>query len=835
MVSPSGARRILVPADRRPTRERFETLPPFFLAQPAAAADRQRPQLLSFASDVFLEDFLAIAAGTRAAPALLPWRDWAEPPAALVDTRGLARYPVSALARRMPHAQEIEAASGPAMDGDGIPHGLRAGEATTTPAWLRKLYLPLHERFNLIAFDLHCAAAGWPRVAPQRIRASGAVLRRLVADPAHERWEDWIATDERHGAWIELLPARLHATELDPQHLPEPDAAGAARLRTVFGLGAADALPVLALASQPLSPLPAETAAGHCSLYGYLPVFSAAQQQPIAVLGGSDSAQVAAALAARARARLDAAFAGIASLQETLRPRLRALLAATVLPTRPDVGEAENADDFAVTLSSSAPAGLGQVGDVLAQAIDLALREALARLWRQVTGAVTASEDIAGNVRSAAELWSLSGAAGAATAADLFASLPDPTPGFPGNETALWLGASSASPHWGVLLRQRLHQLMDAWLDNTPLPAPALGASNLIPADLLAVVVLMGASRLRGCRLALAAGVNQAVSGDRREAELLAKSADGRFELGPTGLAEYIDAVLDAEPGRDRVDTTPPWPPVALPAQWVRDVHAWGREIEHACTRYEDELAGAGNGLVDERALRVESVATALDSALGALPGGLGLADAGLRMDEQPLCGLLVLPGLRATAAGLAPLRDAVAARYVAQPERLALPEARAAGDQPRLRYDADHLYAAWGWVRIAGHTPCEPDRIVWTRRSEPFSIADPSDLLGQRPASIRMPDIAGLLRDIPRLARARAKPFAGVAAAAGSGTRTGAEMADTKRDFGLGMICNFGIPVLTICALVLFKIIFSILIALPSFSWMLLLKFCLPFTRRGP
>ena len=59
--------------------------------------------------------------------------------------------------------------------------------------------------------------------------------------------------------------------------------------------------------------------------------------------------------------------------------------------------------------------------------------------------------------------------------------------------------------------------------------------------------------------------------------------------------------------------------------------------------------------------------------------------------------------------------------------------------------------------------------------------------------------------------------------------------MADTKRDFGLGMICNFGIPVLTICALVLFKIIFSILVALPSFSWMLLLKFCLPFTRRGP
>jgi hypothetical protein len=48
----------------------------------------------------------------------------------------------------------------------------------------------------------------------------------------------------------------------------------------------------------------------------------------------------------------------------------------------------------------------------------------------------------------------------------------------------------------------------------------------------------------------------------------------------------------------------------------------------------------------------------------------------------------------------------------------------------------------------------------VWTLRSEPFSIADPTDLLGARPASIQMPDIPKLLRDIPRIARARARPL---------------------------------------------------------------------------
>ncbi len=49
------------------------------------------------------------------------------------------------------------------------------------------------------------------------------------------------------------------------------------------------------------------------------------------------------------------------------------------------------------------------------------------------------------------------------------------------------------------------------------------------------------------------------------------------------------------------------------------------------------------------------------------------------------------------------------------------------------------------------------------------------------------------------------------------------------------GLRTTIGIPVLTICALILFKIIFTILITLPSFSWMLFLKFCLPFPKRGP
>ena len=164
----------------------------------------------------------------------------------------------------------------------------------------------------------------------------------------------------------------------------------------------------------------------------------------------------------------------------------------------------------------------------------------------------------------------------------------------------------------------------------------------------------------------------------------------------------------------------------------------------------------------------------------------------------------------------------------------LALPEARARETAPRLRFDADRLYAVWCWVRVAGRHPCEPEQVLWTGRSEPFAIADPTDLLGGRPAVIKMPDIPKLLRDLPRLAKARARPFAAVVSPDRSGLVTGEEMADTQRDWGIGFICSFGIPVLTICAMVLFSLIFSILILIPGFTWMLLLKFCIPFPKKG-
>ncbi|WP_442771471.1 hypothetical protein, partial [Zoogloea ramigera] len=550
------------------------------------------------------------------------------------------------------------------------------------------------------------------------------------------------------------------------------------------------------------------------------------------------SAETATRMPERPRARLATLFATAASLRSAARPHLQTLLDDSVLPARPGAVEVTTADTVASGLLAAPPFGLSHPTDALAQGIDLALLQALAHLWAKATSAATANADCNGSVLSAAQLWSQSGADTAASTSAVFDSLPD-TSGLPGNQTALWLAASvAASPaSWSVLVRRRLFQLVDAWLAGSALPPPPQGASSLVTENHLALLVVIALLRLRGGRLALMASINRKLFGDDKRSELLAIGPGGKLELGLAALGEQIDAVLAQESARGDPQATPPWPVLAfaelgadLPR--VKRIHQTGQDLAHLYAGFDAALAAAGTSAVAQRDARAASVETAIAGAISSAPS---LDAQGLDFLEQPACGLLMLPAFRFAQTPFATLRDAAAASYTSRPEALALPEARAIDAQPRLRFDAEHLYAAWGWARVAGRTPCEPDRLVWTLRSEPFSIADPTDLLGARPASIQMPDIPRLLRDIPRIARARARPFAGIAAPPGSGVKVGDAMADTRRDFGLGMICNFGIPILTICALILFNIIFSILIKLPAFSWMLFLKFCLPFPKRGP
>lgn len=825
-----GPRRLLIPARRAPSREVLRPVMPFFLrdlgsADPPAAG----PQLLSFASDAFVDDFLAVAGDRRTLPKLLPWRDWSEPPNVMLDGSGQADYP-SSIDRAPPLAVVPEAGTG--IDPDGIPSG--------SPRWLRKLYLPLHERFTMLAFDVICRAPGWPRLGRARVLGSGALIRRLVGDPASERWQDWIAIDDKQGLWLELLDGDMRPASgdapVDPAQLPEAVLTPhEARLRALFDRPAPAPL-AIGLTSAPLSLLPPDTgrAAEHCTLFGYLPVFSGAREAIVDPYGDQGVAAIAARLAAETRTALEALFAAVGGLRGAAEPHLRQILELALLPTRPTENQVAGAraaiTDF--TDSDSEPPSDPDMNDVVARGVDRTLRQALRRLLEHGASDGVRDAELAGSVATGQSFWTAAGAPHSATEPGLASG---------------WLrdNMDDLTADWDTLVRERLHQVCDGWLAAATVSAPAVGSSSeLQPRDLWAVM-LLAVLRLRGCRMALAAHLSLAVGWGDASERLTELDEEGHPVSTAAGLGEEIETILALEAERDDDRAAPPWPELTFvglnDAQRVRDVHQAGVDLAAVYAAIGQGVADAGGAASQQIRDTAAAVASQIHAALELLSDEEpdedpldALRARGASLREQPAQGLLVVPGYAADPTFLAGFVTAAASRYTAEPQALALPEARRRDQTPRLRFDADHLYAVWAWVRVAGRDPCEPERVLWTPRGEPFSIADPTDLLGARPANIKMPDIPKLLRDLPRLGKAQANPFAAVASPDQSGVLTGEDMDDTRRDWGIGFICSFGIPVLTICALILFNIIFHILIVLPGFAWMLLLKICIPFPRRG-
>lgn len=837
-MSVQGTKRLLIPAQRPVGREVLVPVAPFFLRDPAQVPQGSAPRILSFDTDGFMADFLAVAGGTRDLPRLLPWRDWSEPPEAMLDSTGAKTYPNS-IARRPPEPWEIEPEPPAGMDPDGVPRDAAGG-----PAWLRKLYLPLHERFNLVAFDLVCQAPGWPRLARGRVLESGALIRRLARNTAAETWQDWIALDDKHGAWLTLVagdrlrpdPTPAPQPGLDPAALTPADVAapGLAALHALLGAPVGTALPKVALTSQPLTLVPPDAgpAAQHCTLFGYLPVFSAAQEQVGGPLSLRPSGEIVAALSAQTQTALDAQFSRAPALQAQATQHLRDLLDLTLLPDRP-----ANTTDARDEIWKPIP-GHSRPADVEAQValrVDEILRAALHRLLLREgerpganpTGVpLTVTAAIAGTVSSPQVFWEEAKANEAAL--DVALSLS------PGTG---WLreNLSQRFAQWDTLVRERLHQAVNAWVGGTWVPPADPTSGALTTRDLWGLMAL-AVLRLRICRLALSAYLGRQTGWGLDDDRFTALDRHGDPVCTAAALGEEVRAILGAEDGRGDARTTPPWPAIATSGlngyARLLAVHQAGERLAEVYTDFDARLAEGGAATLRAIEDRRQEVAADLAATLDTL--GRPLRNYGLSLAEQPARALLVVPVWGARTSDLAHFKAQAAALYTAAPESLALPEARAREAAPRLRFDADHLYAAWCWVRVAGHGPCEPARVIWTGRSEPFAIADPTDLLGARPAVVKMPDIPRLLKDLPRLAKAKARPFAAVTAPDRSGVIPGAEMADTQRDWGIGMICNFGIPVLTICAMVLFSIIFSILILIPGFAWMLLLKFCIPFPKRS-
>jgi hypothetical protein len=850
-VSTATRNRLLIPARRRASRERLFATLPFFLRDPAA--DPQQPSaapLLSFESDTFVDDFLALAAGRGRLPRLLPWRDWSEPPGPMLDGPGVPGYP-GTIARFAPIGHQPEPPA-EEIDADGIPGG--------TPPWLRKLYLPLHERFTMVAFDLVCDAPGWPRVDRARVLESGAVIRRLVADRGTERWQDWIALDEKRGLWLELLDGGMAplagGAPADPRALPAAaTAAHEGRLKSLLRIPAAEPLGPVGLASAPLALIPPDTgeAGRHCSLFGYLPLFSAAQSVPETELEGRSEAELVVELAARVRIGVTAAFAAEPGLLGQIQTQVRQIMDDAVLPDAPASGGSTNARDLIllqVRAGATAPVPEAALRAAVDWLTDRAVEVAVLRCWEHAAARTTLESAVAGTSRGGQGHWTAAEAdraargSGMPDAADIAGEIPALAAQAQivgGGDTfaeRLRSTCSSQTTQWDVLVRGRLNALVAGWLAAGTLVPGLFGHPARLEQAHVEAVLGLAVLRLRLDRLTLAAHFMKQMGGD---APLEPWDAEeDRPAYGAAQLAAVIEETdtLESTRGNTLGLSEPPWPEVTgsglADPERLRRVHAAGLALETLYSELHSRLDGAGSAvapeLEDRRREAEERIGGLFDS--GASPAPEVLSPYGLESASQPALGLLAFPGAHFGTAQIQAFGDAAAGRYTSDGRQLIAAEQRRA-KAPRLRFDADHLYAVWCWARIAGRDPCEPERIVWTPRGEPFTIADPTDLLGARPASIRMPDIPRLLRDLPRLAKAQAHPFAAVAAPDNSGISTGEDMADTRRQWGVGFICSFGIPVITICALVLFNIIFHILIVLPGFMWMLLLKFCIPFPRR--
>jgi hypothetical protein len=760
--------RLTLPAKPRSRREqlRFVLPRPLWASLPETqkGTDPAGPLLLSFHGTGFMDDCFRWLSGQAPLPPLRAWRDWCESPAAMLARAGTAAYPAT-IVRGIPWGLERETDES-GLAADGVPDG--------SPSWLRKLYLPQHDRFTVVVLELICLAAGWPPLDRRRIKEAGLLVRRLrPGDPTGiEQWEDWVATDQRLGSW--KLP--LQSWEDDPGRDPASRPG---------------------LASQPLAVAPS-TLAGmgrRCVLTGYLSLTSVEQEVPAAPPPVDTRAKAAEALKGRATERLQALRAAPAT--DWLPPAipLRELLEDTLLFTAP----ATNAVAGALT-------ALGTVlsGDQL----DWGLEQVLLALIGSALEFTRFAFDASGAVISSADIWGT--ALGIATRP---AAVP-----------------AGSQADWDVLVRDRLNQLLDAWITGQALPVTDRNRSNLFRDALLPALLAAALVRARGCRLALAAAMN-AAQGEPTDDLITIEAGRARHSLADLG--EGLESFLATERERGTGGGLAPWGTYSRPADAARleRVDHNLRALAEHYAPFEAQLAEAGAEVRFELQERAQALETTMGSALNdlrqrsgqspATPGIPSLLERGFDLLEPPATGLLMLPGLgEGLANRLSDFTTAVANRYdqtTSQPvaEALVEPQLR------RPRFDAHHIYAVQAWVRVSGRAPGEAERVIWSPRSEPFVLAEPADLLGSQPMAVPMPDLPRLLRDLSRLRKAGANPFLTLVPPPRSGAEsTGGGLEGLRRDWGMGTAVSLVAPVLAVVGLGMLSSALRIFSRLPGFAW---------------
>jgi hypothetical protein len=140
---------------------------------------------------------------------------------------------------------------------------------------------------------------------------------------------------------------------------------------------------------------------------------------------------------------------------------------------------------------------------------------------------------------------------------------------------------------------------------------------------------------------------------------------------------------------------------------------------------------------------------------------------------------------------------------------------------------DPAAVYQLRAFIRVTRHDGCPP-RLEWSDYSRPFTIAPWYDTNpNASPAQVVIPEIKDVSRIKPNVAFKvpesifnvieRNKKLDGLG-------RPGVP------EIGLGWICAFNIPIITLCAFILLNIVLGLFNII--FSWMAFVKICIPFPK---
>ena len=143
---------------------------------------------------------------------------------------------------------------------------------------------------------------------------------------------------------------------------------------------------------------------------------------------------------------------------------------------------------------------------------------------------------------------------------------------------------------------------------------------------------------------------------------------------------------------------------------------------------------------------------------------------------------------------------------------------------------DADALYAIRAFIRVRGEPGC-PTRLVWSEMTPLYRVAPWFASTGSPQARIALPalDRASLAAMKPNVAfdvppalqnllmRNKPEDFM-------KGPKPGS-------DIGIGWLCSFSIPIITLCAFILLNVVLSLLNLV--FFWLPIVKICLPVPKK--